>query len=203
MLLLLFATSLFYFADAEFIMAEGGNCLTYDNTLSGTSVKFAACEFDNLRHKSWEMISTASSGPSMICIVGTAICLQVGSDRKVRLAKKDDTDSAQLWTKSSGGKFANELIGPNMCLQAMFKDEDHKHKTQDYLQMKQCSDDYNQKFATFSTVARLAEYFRDSFYERKMSHNSEVEGYPASYGHPPVYPYLNIHPKLVYPYYYV
>lgn len=180
------------FADATYLMVEGGYCMTYDSSSPNTLIKFEPCNFGDPRHNSWNFIPTGSSGASLVCLGTTNICDHVASDGKKYLVKKDATDVSQQWTGISGNRFTNGLTGPNMCAQAMNNADGDK--VPDYIQMQPCGDNRKQQFLTFTSSSRLAQYFRDSFY---LNYGPVAPFY--SFPQTPVYPY--IYPQPAVPYY--
>lgn len=174
--------------EAVFIMVEGGYCLTYKSSIPGTLITFEPCKFDDPKQKNWKFIKVPS-GASLVCIGDTNICDQVGADGKEYLAKKDANEPAQQWTEISGDRFTNGLTGPNHCSQAIFNADGDN--LPDYLQLKRCSENRHQKFVTFSSSSRLAEYF----YHKLGA--SPLYPYPLS----PIYPYYHYQEPII-PYYY-
>jgi len=200
---LLFVSALVYFADADYIMVEGGNCLTYDNTLPGTLVEFEPCNFVDPRHNSWKSIQIKDDDRKtdddddddkkyLICIGRSHICTQVAADGKVYLAKKDDENISQQWTsKSEEKRLKNGLTGKNFCAQAI-DDSDHD-RVPDYIQMQPCSDSRNQQFLTFISSNDMSEHFYT------LTDKNVAANYPF-----PRWPFYNPYnyPQPIIPYYY-
>lgn len=183
-----------YFADATYIMVNGGYCMTYESTEPDTLIKFEPCNFEDDRHNSWKFI-TIESGASLVCIGETQICDHVASDNKKYLTKKDPTDLSQQWTTKSGNRFTNGLTGPNKCAQAIDPDG---NGIPNHIEMKTCSDNRKQKFVTFSSSSQLARYLR--YYQ---SSEQEYESFHNSFPHQLLYHPYYFHPIPTIPYYYL
>ncbi len=157
------------YAVVTYIVANGGFCETYADTLPGTLVTYEPCDLWNPKHSSWEFIN---SGDNILkCIAGSSanqICTSVGAENKVYLKKKDENDDSQKWSISATvDRYINYMTGPNFCSQAMYNPDGDS--VPDYVQMRPCSDNINQIFyLPPSEGARLANHLPYAFYRHAV-----------------------------------
>lgn len=171
------------YAASTYIVANGGFCETYADTLPGTLVTYEPCDLWNPKHYSWEFVT---SGDNILkCIVSSGanqICTSVGADNKVYLKKKDENDDSQKWSMSANlDQYINYATGPNYCSQAMYNPDGDS--VPDYVQMRPCSDNINQVFyLPPSAAARLASHFPYAFYRNGVVPHLS----PMMYGPQPI-----------------